>query len=301
MKVLETPTRDVLRLFMWYPLRWLICSLPVAKAITLLRFMGDMHYYSSRKKCSDLKKKINKLVPRIKDASFAVQTYFRNHYLDQLFILIFPNMKMGDINKFVEIEGLDNLEKCREQQNGVILVHGHFGPAHLPLVVLGLLGYPMNQIGNPTDAGLSWIGKNVAYRLRMRYESMMPAKIIKVNEFLRPIFRALKKNELIMTAGDGSGTDDEFGQHHEYFFLGQIRRMPIGPAILSVKTGSALLPLFVLPGQKKMYRIIIGEQLTAPPGAENREIMITQKFLNKYENFVLRYPGYMHFLDRFSV
>lgn len=291
----------MLRLFMWYPLRWLICRLPVIPAIKLLALMGDMHYFGAYGKRQELRKKIQTLMPVFQDPSVAVRTYFRNHYIDQLFILIFPRIKPADIDRFVEIEGLDTLEKCRNQQRGIILVHGHFGPAHLPLVVLGLLGYPMNQIGNPSDAGLSRIGKNVAYRLRMQYEGLMPAKIIKVNKFLRPVFTALKKNELIMTTGDGSGTGEEFGRHHEYLFLGQIRRMPLGPALLSKKTGAPLLPLFVLPGRKKMYRIVIGEPLTVSPGTKNKEVLLTQDFLTQYETIILRYPGYMHFLDRLTV
>lgn len=300
MKVQENPIRDALRLIIWYPLRWFIGLLSITQAIKLLRFLGDIHYYSSRGKRQQLKRTIATFVPASFDIDFAVQTYFRNHYIDQLFILIFPKMKVKDIKKLVEIEGLHNLQQCRKRERGIVLVHGHFGPAHLPLVALALLGYPMKQIGNPSDAGLSWIGKNVAYRLRMHYERMMPAEIIKVSKFLRPIFKALHNNEIVMTTGDGSGTENEFGQQHEYLFLGQVRRMPLGPALLAKKTGAALLPLFVLPGQEKMFRIVIGEEVQTSQGTEKEQVMM-QCFLNQYEKHILHYPGYMHFLDRLVV
>ena len=298
MKVQENPIRDVLRLVMWYPLRWLIGWLSVTQAVKLLGCMGDIHYYCSRGKRRQLKKNILTFAPGFPDMDFAVQAYFRNHYIDQLLILIFPKMKVADIKRLVEIEGLHNLQECHERGCGVILVHGHFGPVHLPLVVLSFLGFSMKQLGNPSDSGLSWVGKHVAFRLRMHYEAMMPVESSRVRKFLRPIFTALSNNEVIMTTGDGSGTESEFGPQHDFFFLGQVHHIPLGPAILAEKTGAALLPLFVLPGREKMFQIVIGKEIMTCEGTEDRPVILMQDFLNQYEKHILHYPGYMHFLDR---
>jgi len=301
MKVDENPLRDVLRLLVWYPLRWFIGWLPARYGIRLLQCLGDIHYYSSRKKKRQLRETCARLPLAAADVARIVREYFRNHYVDQLFILVFPQIGVAEIDQLVEFEGLENLDHALALQRGAVLVHGHFGPAHLPLVVLARLGYAMKQIGNPSDAGLSWVGRNVAFRLRMRYEAMMPAEIIKVGSFLRPVFIALKQNQVVMATGDGSGREDEFGRHHEYSLLGQNRRIPLGPALLAEKTGAALLPLFVLPGQKKMFRIIIGVQLTAPGLGKERAVGLMQAFLTQYEEHIWRFPGYMHFLDRLSV
>jgi KDO2-lipid IV(A) lauroyltransferase len=294
MKVFESPLRDILRLIVWYPLRWLIICLPIRPALFLLQCMGDVHYILGRKKRRLLKKNSTRLPATCPDIDQAVQAYFRNHYIDQLFILIFPKMKGSDMDRLVEIEGLPHLDQAREKGKGVILVHGHFGPAHLPLVVLARLGYPMQQIGNPSDAGLSLIGRRVAYRLRMHYESLMPAQIIPTNSFLRPVFTGLKKNGVVMTTADGSGTDKEIGQQFTAKFLGRSRRLPLGPALLAEKTGAALLPLFVIPGQKKRFHIIISSPLSLHTSPA--EVMTT--FLQQYEQHVRQYPGYLHFLDR---
>lgn len=298
MKVRETPLRDVLRLVVWFPLRWIISFLSVRHGIHVLTLMGDMHYHFARAKRKSLKERLFKLGLLDVQPDCVVRSYFRNHYVDQLFILIFPKMTVADIEALVELEGLGHLEKYRTLKKGVILVHGHFGPAHLPLVALALLGFPMKQIGNPSSAGLSWVGRNIAYRMRMRYEGLMPAKIIEVRKFLRPVFHALKNNEVVMTTGDGSGTEDEFGEHYEYIFLNKKTRMPLGPALLAEKTGAALLPLYVTPGRRKMFRITIGERISLPADRQDGVIQSMLVFWNEYQDYVRRYPGYMHFLDR---
>ncbi len=300
MKVHENPLRDILRLFMWYPLRWVICFLPVIQGIKMLQCLGDIHYHCSRKRRQQLARTIKRFASKSLDVNLAVQTYFQNHYIDQLFILIFPRMKMSDVSRVVDIEGVEFLEQYLREKRGIVLVHGHFGPAHLPLVVLSLLGFTMKQIGNPSDAGLSWIGRNVAYRLRMHYEALIPAEIIPVNKFLRPVFTALRNNAIVMTTGDGSGTEKEFGPQHPYRFLGQPLSVPLGPAILASKTGAALLPVFIVPGEQKLFRIVIGKKLQAEPGAINSEISIMQDFMAQYEQYAMFCPGYVHFLDRWE-
>ncbi len=298
MKVFESPLRDCLRLIVWYPLRWLIIALPVRQAIFVLQCMGDIHYFLDRHKGPILKKNIALLTPTLPTSVNPVRAYFRNHYIDQLFILIFPRMTTNDIDRLVEIEGLSGLDRAREKEKGVILVHGHFGPAHLPLVVLALLGYPMQQIGNPSDAGLSYIGRKVAYRLRMHYEGLMPARIIPTGKFLRPVFSALKNNDVLMITGDGSGTREEIGQQFSVDFLGHNRRrMPLGPALLAEKTEAPMLPLFITPGRKKMFHISIGKPV-ADCGQIGKAEPVMRDFLHRYEQVIRRHPGYMHFLDR---
>jgi KDO2-lipid IV(A) lauroyltransferase len=82
--------------------------------------------------------------------------------------------------------------------------------------------------------------------------------------------------------------------------LGHRVLFPLGPALLSRKTGSALLPLFIVPGKKKMYRIVIEPPINE--NGDNADIHeIVQKFIRRLEDYVRRWPGYMHFLDRFEV
>jgi len=145
MVVKESISRDLLRLLVWFPLRWLIVILPVKSGIAALSTMGD--YALSRGKRAQLLKNLARVNGgNIKDSP-DIREYFRNHYIDRLLIFIFPKFVAKEVERFVDIEGIEHLNKALERGKGVILVHGHFGPVHLPLVALARLGYRMKQIG----------------------------------------------------------------------------------------------------------------------------------------------------------
>lgn len=304
MTVSENPLRDLLRLIVWYPWRWLIELVPPKAGVRLLGMMGDLHFALSRGGRARLSELTAKLLASSGGASpdfiqSSVRAYFRNHYIDRLFIFIFPRLTNKNVLELADIDGLENLESALSKGRGVILVHGHFGPVHLPLVMLSLLGHRLKQIGLPSDEGLSWIGRNVAFRLRLKYEAMIPAEIINADSFLRPAFRWLKDNGVIMITGDGSGTERHVGKHIPFDFCGQRVLFPLGPSLLAQKTGAEMIPMFIVPGESKPYRIVIEKPVRVETGGDMQTMMMAEVFIKRYESYVRKYPGYMHFLDRF--
>jgi lauroyl/myristoyl acyltransferase len=298
----ENFLRDLLRIVVWYPLRWMLLVLPINGCLSILRWMGDIHFAFSIGKRNLLIHNIRKVVGdrKIQWYHRQIREYFRNHYVDRLMIFIFPRFMENEINRFIEFKGLENLDHALQEGNGVILVHGHFGPVHIPLVVLARLGYGMKQIGLPSDEGLSRIGRKVAFRLRLHYESMIPAEIVKADGFLRPVFKWLHQNGVVMITGDGTGTEQRVGRHSLFRFCNQPVLFPIGPSLLAEKTGASFLPMFLLPGQKKPFCIIIEPPLTVDVGAIDGATNRTEKFVGRLQHYVLQYPGWMHFLDRFT-
>jgi len=301
MKTSESYSRDVLRLIVWYPLRWFLMIIPLRYGISVLYGLGNIHYSVAKKKRQQLTKNLLLICANLDTTEIEKQVlmYFQNHYLDQLFPIIFPKFNAQNIDKYVTINGFSYLEKALKRQNGILLVHGHFGPAHLPLLTLALKGYTMKQIGNPSSKGLSWIGLNVAFRLRMFYESRIPAEIIKANTFLRPVFNALKQNQIIMTTGDGSGSEDKYGQHQQFNFFGQTVSLPLGPAILAHKTEATLLPLFITPGKTTPFSFTIGKPISSNLPGHQGILDCTSQFSRQFEKVIQENPGFWHFLDRF--
>ena len=303
MRTSESIGRDCLRLLIWYPFRWIIVALPLQWGLKLLPVLGDIHLFLTKKKQHILTENLQQIqypnAGRPHNHGKIIRQYFRTHYLDQLLPLLLPKLTKNNLRDIVQFRGQANLDTALEKNRGVILVHGHFGPVHLPLTALSLAGYPMKQIGNPSAQGLSWIGRHVAFRLRMRYEGRIPAEIIKADGFLRPVFAALQQNNIVMTTGDGSGTEQRIGKHHLFTFLGQPVMLPLGPAILARKTGAALLPLFILPHDKPPFQIIIGKEIVSTYGGDRGIIHCTEQFIRQLEHHITICPGYMHFLDRF--
>jgi len=299
MIVHESYIRDILRLIIWYPLRALIVSMPWRMGLYLMRLMGDIHRLAAAGKRGRLAENLKPLGLSGQDHLSAIRTYFQNHYIDRLSILIFSDFNLNRIRKSIVFQGLEHLNQALSHGRGAILVHGHFGPALYPLVTFARMGYPMKQIGNPSDEGLSRIGRKVAFRLRMAYEKKIPAEIFKTGNYFRPIYRWLSGNGVIMVSGDGTGTARTIGTQQTARLFGQKMIFPQGPARLSLSTGAPLLPLFILPGPGDTFRIIIEPPLKARVKNGDTVSGLTEAFVKRLEHYIAACPGYMHFLDRF--
>jgi KDO2-lipid IV(A) lauroyltransferase len=264
--------------------------------------MGDIHYCFSRGKKKLLIHNFQTVLgERLngRPVSELAQNYFRNHYVNQLQIFLFPRFTRKNIGNFHRIEGLEYLEDGLKKGKGCILVHPHFGPAQLPLCALGIMGYPMMQLGLPTDEGLGFIGKKVAFRLRMKYEGKIPAMIISADSFLKPVVKWLKSNKVVMITGDGAGGGKFIGKFIPVDFFGRSAMFPVGAARLAQKTGAMLLPLFTIIEKDNTYKTIIHEPLKVNCQQQDIESgeAITIKFIKKMENYVEQYPFLWHFWD----
>lgn len=297
--VKESIARDIMRVVVWYPLRLLIISLPYNMSLKILRIMGTVHHFVNRSQRDNLKENLLRLNKHVDNSDEIVKSYLKNYYIDRFFIWIFPKLNNDNISDILEISGTENLRKAMQKKAGVVLVHGHFGPVHLPLVALSLAGYSIKQIGHLSDQGLSWVGRNVAYRLRMKYEQMIPAVIIPAGSYMRPVYRWLQQGRIIMITGDGTGTQDFFGPQAKLHLFGHGMFFPLGPYLLAQKTGSIIFPLFLVPGKVKPYRMEIGEAFEYKDCSKESALEMANQFVSLYESYIQAHPEFMHFLDRY--
>ena len=306
METQESYLRDVARLFVWYPFRWSVSSLPTATAIRMFTILGNIHYYlySSQRKIviRNLKLTVGKdwpsgLLQRV------ARRYFETHYVSQLVVFLFPKLNPENIGTIHSFDGIEKLRKGLEEKRGCVLLHAHFGPIHLPLFHLGLLGYEVKQLGYlRKPKGLSRVGEKVSYRLRQKYENFIPAKIIQANRFLRNAVRHLKDNGVLMATGDGTGRGEFVGKFEPVSFLGKNMLFPIGPAKLARMTNSSIIPMFTVKKTNNAQYITVIEEPIKLEHSDNSssEMEITLKFAKVFESYVREYPHLWHFWDEFS-
>lgn len=299
MVVQESILRDILRLIVWYPVRWIVHTLPLRRAFAFLYSIGDIHFFLSGRKNWQLLKNLqsvswNKKLS-LEDFFSIIKNYYRNHYVNQLQIFIFPRLNAKNIGKVHDFRGLEHLDGALKKGRGCILLHAHFGPTQLPLHALGLLGYTAVQLGLPTDEGLSFIGRHVAFKLRLRYEKKILATILPATSFLRPLFEALKKNCIVLMTGDGAGKTKFIGKVVTEDFLGVKTFFTPGAQNLAEKTGAAVVPMFTFPENKK-YITAFHEQLNINGNNEN----VIRDFAKLMQEYVQKYPYLWHFWDEFD-
>lgn len=304
MLVKESIARDIVRLIVWYPLRWLIAVLPVKCGFALFRLMGDIHYYLSGNKNNDVSRNLRyafgEEVMNNGMVQDTLRNYFRNHYINQLQIFLFPRLNNNNVEQIHVFEGIENVNEALKLGKGCILLHAHFGPSQLPLCDLGIKGYEMMQIGLPTDEGLSFIGKKVAFRLRLKYESKIPARIIPADTFLRPVFDWLRNNKVLMITGDGAGGKKFIGRFKAVPFLGKQVLFPVGISSLVQKTMAPVLPMFTVIDSDHKYRSIIHKPIMTDTANNNDSYYITSEFAKLMEKYINNFPYLWHFWDEFK-
>ena len=294
--------RDVARLIVWFPFRWIIQAVPVSLGFFTFKVLGDIHYFLSRKKKELILKNLSHAFTQHNFGKDMLRRYMENHYIDRLHIFLYPKFNKTNIDRFVSFKGLKHLNQVLLNGKGCILVHGHFGPAQLPLFALGLKGYNINQLGLPSDEGLSLVGKKVAFKIRQVYEGMIPARIVSAESFLRPLFKHLETNGILMMTGDGTGGDKFVGKFLPVKFFNQEVLFPTGYAALSLKTGAPILPLFTIRKRFNRFEAIIGKpfQIENTFDNQNSMIQIIKQFVKLFEEHVQKYPCHWHFWDKFE-
>lgn len=301
MQVRESLARDLLRLVVWYPLRHVAKRLPPRAALALYRAMGRLHGLLARDRAGRIAAAAVAVAPGPPPAALKkmVQDAFATHYVNQLIIFQLPQLTVANIGELIEFEGLTRLELARAGQRGVVLPIGHFGPTQLPLAALGALGFPLVQIGNLSDAGLSFIGKHVAFRLRQRYEARIPAQIVPPGPGTRKALAHLRNGGLVMTTADDGPGQPPFGHHAFFDFPGGRLSVPLGPARLALAAGAVLLPAFLTAGEAAPYRLVIDAPIIPPVGLSRDEAAkaMTATWVARYAARVQAAPGWWHGLE----
>lgn len=298
----ESILRDAARVIVWYPFRWFLSLLSLKTGFALMRSLGNIHWLLSPGKRKLVERNMGEaeaLAGGGRAIPAAARRYLQTHYINQLLIFFFPRFNPDSLSRIHRFEGLAVLDETLARNRGVVLVHPHFGPVHLPLFHLGLLGYPVNQLGAlRKPAGLSRIGEKVSFRLRDRYERMIPARIIPRGVFLRPVFQHLGDNGVLLITGDGAGRGDFFGAHAEFPFLGRKMLFPLGPARLAGKTGASLLALFTTEEDGEGRYLTRIESLGRTGDGPDPEAA-TASFVERFEEHLGRNPHLWHFWDEF--
>jgi KDO2-lipid IV(A) lauroyltransferase len=195
----------------------------------------------------------------------------------------FPSATPESLRRIVECQGLENLEAAQAFGRGVILFTGHLGAWELSSFALSAFGYPLSflvrRIDNPRV-------EEMIEETRTRFGN----RSIDKRAAMRPMMRTLR-------AGGTLGTLVDLNtQPHEGIFVdffGIPASTTSGLAALALRTGAAVLPVFV-PWDEKQQRFTlrIDPPLSIKPTGDQREDIrqLTSLFTSIVETYVRRYP-----------
>ena len=300
----ESRLKDVYRQVVWGPYRRFCGILPPGWELRSNRFLGTgVHALSSGKR-ERLRTNLRRALPGTSSYSAITRACFQTHFMEQYISWSFSRIGRDTAGSYLEIEGLEVLERLKEEGRGAVLVHPHMGAAQLPLCVLGHLGFEMHQVGGGGVAHeMSERGK-ACEAMRHRLEEGIPATIWDGQNYLRPLIRALDRGAFVLTALDGTGGGQELGRRITQKVCGQPMRLPVGSAWLALASGAALLPLhtYYIGGRGAPFRSVVGSEIPLDREAPRREALSSAaEALSLFmERVLTQHPGDWHFWDEFE-
>jgi lauroyl/myristoyl acyltransferase len=185
---------------------------------------------------------------------------------------------------FAGLKREEIIQEALAQGRGVILLSAHIGNwefggsmirhAHYPLAVVSL---PHNSA--PTNALVNHFreGKGIS----VIEVDASPFSAI-------PILKHLRKNGVVAMMGD----KDFFGNGRIINYFGKPVRFPIGPIIIAMTSGAALIPAFVLKQPDgKYFGVLEGPIPVSQNGSRDQAIQKNLELVARiFESYIRRYP-----------
>ncbi len=182
----------------------------------------------------------------------------RNVAKTMLELLKLPRMKHEDIRAMVDFDGLERFDEAYKLGKGIILATAHYGNWEMGASILSLLGYTMHVVAR--DAS----GAQTADIINRSREAM--GIDVLGREGTLAMVKALRRGGAIGILPD---------QHQVggavLTFLGRPAATAIGPAMLALRSGATILPVFIrrIEGDRFLYSI--HEPVEMPEAADRQE------------------------------
>jgi KDO2-lipid IV(A) lauroyltransferase len=190
---------------------------------------------------------------------------------------------LGDhIVRDVEVRGAEHFRRAREKGGGMLLITGHCGNWELNALAFADKITKMNVVARPIDN--PYLNRLVE-RTRQKYGN----SVIYKKGALKKILAALKRGEVVAVLMDQSVVSSE-GVVAE--FLGKKDYTMKTPAVIAMKTGAPVTPVFINRTEDG-HVIEIGEaiELDSSENTEQATLRNTVNFSRRVEDYIADNPA----------
>jgi len=194
-------------------------------------------------------------------------------------------MQPRDLDRLVEYEGVEHLRKAFLKGKGVFVFSGHFGNWEMVALMQGWLGYPMAMVTRPLDTPH-------LESLLFRGRSASGNDVIHKRRAVQGILKAIRNGWCVALVID----QDTRGADHVFVdFFGRPAATTPALAVLALKTGAPIVPVFGVPIPGGKYKItylpeVPVETIAAAGDRESDVRAITQACTRIIEEEVRRRP-----------
>ena len=202
-----------------------------------------------------------------------------------------PRLNGKNTGRYIAMDGLENFHRAHAKGKGVLFLTAHFGnwewmAATFPLMTR----QPCHVVVRPLDNGFL---DGLVERLR----TWTGNHTIPKRKSMGRILRLLREGEVV-----GILLDQNMAWQEGVFvsFFGEMACTNMGMALLALKTGAAVLPIFNVRQPDGSYRVIIEPELPLIRTG-NKEFEVeknTELFTRVIERYVHNYPDHWLWLHQ---
>ncbi len=171
---------------------------------------------------------------------------FRNQARNYYDLFRVASLSDSQIERLVTVHGLEHIDEALVAGKGLIAVTAHFGNLDVVAQAFALHKYPITVVAEH-------LKPERLYQYVVSLRASKGIKIIPIDSFLRPIFRALRNNEVVGLAADRNLT--ETGTLIDLF--GAPALLPDGHVQLALRTGAKLGVFFSLRRPDNTYEAFV--------------------------------------------
>jgi len=262
-----------------------VALLPLPASFFLAKLICDGLYFFNTTDRRAIEGNFRKILPEDADIKKLSRQVFRNF---GLYLVEFFCMRRLVSEKFLKekviIENRQVLEEVASVGQGGVVLSAHLGNWELGAVLLSKLGYPLTVIALAHN-------QRSVNDLFNRQRGLCGNKIAQLQNAFRECTETLKKNGLIGLVADRdfAGTGLPVG------FLGHSVRLPVGPALFSLKFGAPIIPTFLTRETGGKYKLRFEdpiwprERVESPSQEKLKESMLT--YIHIFEEKIRQYPA----------
>lgn len=278
-------------MFVLYKIGWFLALiLPLRVGYLLAILLADLWHLVSYEDRLAVADNLRILLPFEKNLFPYSKLVFRNFAKYLVDFFRFSKIDEEYIKRYVTVEGKEYLDYALAQKRGAIILSAHIGNWELGGTIIAMLGYSLNAIA------LSHKDKRIN-RFFVSQREKKGVKVLSLGLDTKRYFDILADNQIIAILGDRDFSENGV----RVDFLGKSINLPKGPAILSLRAGSPIIPGFMLRDKNDNFRFIFEEPIEAQHTGNTQEdiIQISRKFSDVIERFVRLYPTQWFMFRRF--
>jgi len=193
-----------------------------------------------------------------------------------------PYITKDNIHKWMEVEGVENFQSADAKGKGLLTIVAHFGNWELMTIAIPFFLKPIDIVYRPLD---NPVIDNVAEYVR----TMQGNTLIPKGGSGKKIMELLKDNHII-----GILSDQNVAKKEGVFvdFFGRSACTGAGLAVMAMRSGAQVLPLFMAKQKSGKYKFIVKPAVEAvcTDNYEADLVVNTQRFTKIIEDVIREYP-----------